>query len=479
MAVVIQSGASADKLTIDSVNNAARVTLYDAAGVAVAVTDKSVIGASQSGIPLMGVDNGTARLLRTDSFGTLRTGEETLLFYDPIEGAAANTNLWVQSVSTMTIVQANGVNVFNSGASTSNGVYAIQTSARQFPKYLRQPLMAVFRVKMEWYANAVMEFGFGAPTTTTAKIADGAWLRKKADGTFVACTNFNSGTENVSSNLTVPNLTDYYTCTILIEEDTVRFVVEDSGGTPIVDAQLAIGVTTPNITSVSHLPLFVRVYTSGVPGIAPKISLAGAELLSLDMATNKPWAHQMAGAGKNALASPLTPFAQLTNWTNSAAPTTRTITNTTALETTLGGQFAFNSAGTSFAGAETDLAMFTHTVAPPYTFVCTGVRISAISLGAASGATIYTLQWGLSFGAPAVTIAAGTFRVTLGFMSLPATAAIGTSFDREINVKFDTPFIVDAGAGTRILHVIVKVVNGTGTLNQVIRGVVQLEGYYE
>ncbi|MCI4436704.1 MAG: hypothetical protein JHC33_07860, partial [Ignisphaera sp.] len=105
---IIQSGTTADLLTIDSTSKAARASLYNTDGTSMVVTKGQNSVGNQLGFPIAGTSDNTYRVLRTDRIGNIRTGQDTLLLHDDVEGTTLNTQLWSTSVGTMTITQVVG-----------------------------------------------------------------------------------------------------------------------------------------------------------------------------------------------------------------------------------------------------------------------------------------------------------------------------------------------------------------------------------
>jgi hypothetical protein len=183
--------------------------------------------------------------------------------------------------------------------------------------------------------------------------------------------------------------------------------------------------------------------------------------------------------GMNSLISP-TAFTQLANWGNSAAPTVRTLSNTAAAETTLGGLLAVNS----IAGGNTDLIMFGWQNPSPYTFYCTGIKIPVPLNQVVAVATTATIfAYFASFNLSAVSLATGgTYpgvRVGLGEIH---TAAVGLAanllFSGNTAVWIPTtPMAVQPG---RFLHIGCRELVGTATATETyLWGGIAVDGFFE
>lgn len=475
MAVNLAGGASGILQDVDSTPRAGRGILYDANGNVLTRQDKSAYPASPAGVPILTKYRDTiARMIRSSVVGNVGILNDEFLLFDPIEGAAVNTNIWTQSLSTFTVAQATHAITLNSGAgSVVSGAFAIHTSNRQFLKVPQCPLVFKTRVRINWFANAIAEFGFGAPSGVTAAISDGAFFRKTTAGQLQAVVSFN-GTET-TQNLGAVNITDFYDYSIVVDEQYVHFIVIDSTGTVVSDVIQNIGVVTQAfLWSVTHLPCFYRLYNNTAPATAPTLIIGGVSVVNKDIDSNKSWAEQLATLTKNAITSPTT-FAQLANYANSAAPASATLSNTAAGYTTLGGKWQF----AAVAGAVTDYALFGFQNPTPYQLVITGVKIDAVNTGAAVATTATILEWGLAVNSNAVSLATGApyppMRISLGVQAFIVAAAIG-AVAPPIYVQFKTPVVVEPG---RFLHIILQMPVGTATAAQVIRGTCHIEGYFE
>ena len=476
---VIQSGATTDVATVDPTSKALRASLYDTAGNALVVADGSNTTGTQGGFVISGTSDQTYRTLRLDRIGSMRPGNDTLMLHDDIEGTTLNTQLWTTSVSTMTITQVVGSGViFNAGSSVASGVYAILTSQKQFFKMQASPLRARFRVKFVPTTNTIAEMGFCAPVATTGQIPTGAFFRATTTGTIVPVLAFNGadvvqGTDMSTAIGAIPGgLNNYFTCGIWVDDDNVLFTVQDvATGFTIAEQTLQITRNQAKTFSATHLPFALRLYTTGVPSIAPQVFLSDIMILTLDILQNKPWSHQLAMTANGGEILPTT-FLQSANMANSTAPTSATLSNTAAGYTTLGGLFGF----AAVAGAITDYALFGFTVPAPYTFVCTGIHITAYNTGPAVATTPTLMHWMVANNSPAVSLAtAGLNRVPLGAQSFPIAAVAGQTAT-DLDVQFATPLVTNGG---RIFHVILRMPVGTATASQVIQGSVMINGYFE
>ncbi len=490
MAQITSGTGDGSTLTIHPTAKAARALLYDTNGNPITLVDRTAITPGGVGgvLNLLG-DYKTTRTVRGAPDGSIRASNETLLLYDECEGGAYNQNKWIQTATTMTASQSAATGVlFNAGSSVASTVGIMHLSHRRFPKLHRGGLVIKFKTKhTAHYANNLIEMGFGSPASATAAtLGDGAFWRKDGTGQYVPVIAINNaeilGTPVDNSTVTaIVTPTDYFNLEIQLFDDHAHFIISSQSGVIINSQDLDWdGVSQPHF-AVTHLQAMYRMYNSAATSTAVQMYTHCVAVYAIDCAPSRTYREIMSGQGDVSIQSP-TAYTQLANWTNNAAPTTRTPTNTAAGESTLGGIISWNNAGTSFAASDTlDLILFGVQVPVPYTFFLTGIRISTVNLGAANGAAIYTIQYGAAFGASAVSLATAApypaMRVGLGFQRLANAAAIGECFDKDTIWTPGTPIAVQP---SRYIHIIARVIGASAaTASQVIRTAVTIDGWFE
>lgn len=419
--------------------------------------------------------------------GSLRVSAGALVFYDQIEGAVVNTNLWAQSTDTETIAIVSEYLTLNSGGITTANKYAVLQSVKQLPLYSNLPLRVVINamVNVQPQSNLTIELGLGV-ASGIAVPTDGCFFRWNAQAQFVAVIN-NGGTETSSGALTgtitdvlgnsvtlppASNVTHLFALEVV--ENAVEFFVDD---VLVATVNVPAGQAYP--TNAGHQPLLARSYNgASAPSQAGQLSIGQAIISQDDISQNKPWSEVLAGMGRGAYQGPITTFGQLANHANSTSPASATLSNTAAGYTTLGGRYQFAAP----AGAATDFALFAFQVPVPYQFYVTGIAISGINTGSIGGLTGTILDWSAGVNASAVSLAtadgAGTWaprRIALGMQSYPISAPIG-QVAGDIVRQFNPPLVVDSG---RFFHVILQVPAGLATGSQIIRGDVMVTGYFE
>lgn len=421
------------------------------------------------------LDGDGGDIITTES-GALLTSDEGLIFFEQVDGAAVNINVWNQSTSLMAIAQASGFISLNSALATTANGYAILNSVKFIPMYGPLPLRVQFSAKVSAIpqSNLTMELGLGSVATNAAP-TDGMMFRWAPNGNFLAIVS-NGGVETPSANLAPPPTANVLTLfELIIVEDKVRFLINDVIVAEIVNP---LGIAFPS--NAGRLPVFARVYNSAsIPAQAPQISIGQVIVVQQDMKQNKPWADVLATLGRGSYQLPVSAFGQTANHANSTSPASAALSNTAAGYTTLGGRYQF----AAVVGAATDYALFAFQVPAGYQLFITNIRISAMNTGLAnSGTTPTILDWAIGINASAVSLAtadgAGTWaprRIPISMQSFALSAAIGAAAP-DISSRFDPPLVVDGG---RYVHIIVQVPVGAATASQVIRGDVLLSGYFE
>lgn len=447
------------------------------------VVDNGELVATKRGMPLVGYQEEVARTVRVGGLGGLALSRvNALLFWDPVDGAAVNTQQWAQTTTTMTITQAApGVVTMNANNTVAATTVATHTSIARFIKPREGVIRLSKRVRFDWNASgSTIQIGFGTASTTTEQLVDGVCLRVTTSGAIeLVYATSSADTATLSTGVSMGagandvKPTYWYDLDLYWQEDAFRVVMWESNGStatePVLDATLSYTQTQIRHTSQRALPVLVRVLNVSAPASANRLLYSEVAVMQQDIDEGRSFPHALARAGRSTLLNP-TSGAQLANYANSAAPASATLSNTAAGYTTLGGQWQF----AAVAGAETDYALFAFTVPTGMTLHVTGVRIETFVTGAAVATSVTTLQWFLSR-ATAVTLATNTFRKAIGCQSLAVGHAIG-QVASPIAWQTDTPFVVESA---QIFHLALKMPVGTATASSVIRGTAVIEGYLE
>lgn len=163
---------------------------------------------------------------------------------------------------------------------------------------------------------------------------------------------------------------------------------------------------------------------------------------------------------------------QTANHANSTSPSSASLANTTAGYSTLGGRWQF----AAVAGAATDYCLFAFQVPTGYRLFIHGVRITTTNTGAAVATTAHIFDWSLGLKSTAVSLATSSLRrITLGTQGLVVGSAIGATAP-EINRVFETDLVAEPD---EYVHIILQMPVATNTGSQVIRGDVEIDGFFE
>lgn len=416
--------------------------------------------------------------------GRRSSGLDQLLFDEEFQGSAVNTAQFNTNVTTMTVAVANGVITLNNGGDTANGTvarvqsYAHFAMAGAFPTYFD----CVFKLDAVLQTNNKVEIGLGFASGTTAP-TDGLMLRL-TDGSTMEFVTVNNSVETKQT-LQVPDgftlaAGEFYRLQIVSTHDQAECYLNNA-----LVAYIPRPRTTNLITRSSAWPVLFRIWNTGSVGTAQKLHVSNVAVTQGDVNQSKLWSHTASRAGFTALQGQTAgTMGSTANYANSATPASASLSNTAAGYTTLGGKWQFAAVAT----AATDFALFGFQVpvgsatAPGLTLHVTGVHISTVNTGAAVATTATILEWGLGFGATAVSLATAEAaaakaprRIALGMQGFIVGAAIGATAPDVVR-QFVTPVVVNPG---EFLHVILQVPLGTATASEVFRGTVAIEGYWD
>jgi hypothetical protein len=486
MAIELIGSPSGVKVDVDAAPKAARLILYGPDGTPITPSDRTaIIPGSRGGALNMGADYKIARLIRCSSFGTLRTSDDTMFLQDSVEGAAVDTNKWIQTLTTMTVTQAVATGtLFNAGSSVATTVGAMHTSHRRFPFIVGAPLVFRCRARMTThFANNVVEMGFGAPASATAAaVGDGAIWRKDATGQILPVIAI-GGAEILGTPISDAafrasvGVNDYAIFEVMLESTRARFNIYTQTGALVLSQDLDWTVASASL-QVTHVQAMIRTYNSGGTGTAVQLFVHGTSIIGLDTLSQRGYDIGQSGMNLNSLTSP-TAYTQLAQYANSADPTAAVLSNVAASYATLGGLFIGPTP--TPAGAVTDFALFGWANPSPYSFIFQGIKITAMNRGTAVATTATVLEWALAFNSSGVSLATGApytpMRVPIGRQVFPIGATVESLPSPDAVVwSPQTPLVVQPG---RFLHVILRIPVGTATAAGFLRGGVVIDGYFE
>jgi len=412
---------------------------------------------------IIGKDGSALKVIDT---GYIATSLESLAMFDTVDGAALNINLWSTSTVGMTVTQANGfINVNATGSIVAND-YAILKTINTFfltsciPLHIR---MSAAGSLWNLPVGTVSEFMWGTCATNAAP-TDGMGIR--VSGGSMRMFMNNNGTEVTQELTGLPTANETWEWVVDMYANVMKVFFN---GTLL--GEMPVPVSFPTPTSNNRQPLIIRVYnTASAPSASCIMRLAQISVQQRNAQFNKPWSEKLTCMGRGSYQSPVTTFYGTANRTNSAAPASASLSNTTLSYATLGWGFLF----TCVAGAETDYALFWYLVPTGFKLVVKGITIDAY-VSTALGATPVNIEWWAGFNSSWTSLATAApwapRLMGMGNMTFPASSAIGT---RGNDIDRDFEACVDSG---RYMHIVMKLPSSPTT--GAIRGNVTIQGYFE
>lgn len=489
---IIDPSVSSQILKVDS-QGQGRGILYDSNGRPIVKNNKASVDGDHGGLLISGADFEVARSLRAGPTGELAVNtSRSPYIWDTPEGTSVDLWTWIQTTTTMTIAQTvAGGTVLNSGNSTAATVGAMHTSHKKISiaKGLTYVLQVVAKPNTH-QSGSIHEIGFGSPATaipsTGANIVDGACFRKDTSGNWKPVIATNSSelegsvlVDNTNFIAAVP-VGEFAVFTIELSYDHARFMIQNMAGTVVASADLDIKQIANSVQFLnSGLQVLLRTMNNSAPSSAVQLAIKSVICDLMEGSNGRHWDSALSSMGKNSLIIP-TSSLQSANWSNSAAPTSRTLANTTAGETTLGGQLL----AAAMAGGETDLIMFGwQNPSINKSFIVTGIKIAPPVNGVvavATTATTFIYFWAANASAVSLATAApySPMRQAIPGVHTAAVAlAVGLPFSGEIlthEIKPGVPIFP-----SRFLHIGCRCLLGTATATETYRWTVSVQGYYE
>lgn len=476
MSIILKGGHSTNTIDVDSNNNLDVTIPLSAASGYITITpepdDGTITGSN------------LRRILDSSKNYRTRVGIDRILWQDTFNHGTLNTSRYMANATTQSITVANAfLNLNANNVTASPGPVSLVNTFKTFSILNKYPLYVDIQASLSntMQNNSIIEFGLGIAAGTSIP-TDGVFFRMSG-GSMTAVVNYN-GFETISTNIYTPIVSSMTHYLIVVGQGKSEFWVDDI---------LLKTINTPILTGASTMsasvPLFFRNYNPGGVIASPiQLNVSQVGVTQADMDTGREWRGTISTMGLSSINAPdgQTPGFTSNN-TNNSTPTLAVATNTTAGYITLGGQFAFNAS----AGTETDYIAFAYQnpvgtpSIPGKSLIITGVKIDSSVSGATAGVSPTLLQWTIGVGSTGVSlltvddVTLGTRaprRLNLGTQSIAANAVVGTNCDRTIDCEFISPLMVEAGT---YCHIILKVPIGLATTNQIIRGIVEVNGYFE
>ena len=415
----------------------------------------------------------------------LRVGMDTVVFTDTFNATTQNTSLWAYTAATLTCTQPGGYLQFGTVQGTAAAHGAFIRSFQYFPLMGTSALSVEFTggvFNASLGANEIFIAGLGLPPAGGTAPIDGVYYKLTSAGLIGAISYNGVETQTGVLMASIP-LATMSKFVLVVHEREIEFWVDD-----VLVGELKVPAANGQPFMGGALPLFMQKYCTGSVLNTCQIRVTDITVSYMDIATNKPWAHQMSGMGQHAL------FGQnghtqgkKTLWTNNTAPTAVALTNTAAAFTGLGGIVAVLP---TLAVASDGKLITYQNPAPTINITGRNLYITRVTLSGAvsviltGGPVVYA--FGLAVGHTATTLATaetGSFvtatahapRVMpLGVASYPVTAAVGT-VGQPIDLNFDTPVCVRPGEFVDVIARNIGVVTTAGAITMLI----SIGGYWE
>lgn len=389
--------------------------------------------------------------------GRLAVSPVTLFWDDTFNATALNTGKYRAPVTTQTVTFAGGYANLNGSAVTTINTNSALQSQRTFPLFakseLRLNVSAMITVVPQ--ANAVTEVGlFNATLPGAAAPSDGVFFRWNAATELRGVISYN-GTETQTAAITSPSINVNHDFGIIVQTNTVLFVIDD-----VIVGTISLLTDAPSLgqpMSTAAVPFTARYYIgASAPALASQLKMSDVFVSMLGADSKRPWETAKSGMGHYAYQGQNGgTMGSTQNFANSANPTAAVPTNTTAaLGTGLGGQFW--ATASAALGTDTIISSYQNPAGSvtqtARTLMIYGVYIDAsIQTVLVGGPFVIALS--LAFGHTAVSLATAEAattkaprRIALGKAAVTAAQAVATKVaGMPIYVPFRVPIAVNPG----------------------------------
>jgi hypothetical protein len=479
--IVVKGGASSDLACVDSVSKGLCVqqpTTPTQAGIEILAGKVTPTAGGTNRVNVGTVTEG----------GQLNVAPSTLLWDDTFNATAQNTAKYFVFNTTQTVTFSGGYAIINGGSITTINTGASYITWHTFPLFAKSELrvnMSVVRTVAP-QTNCTEEMGIGLIPAVTSAPSDGVFFRWNASAELRGVVNYN-GTETQTAVITSPSINVNHDYVIVIQTNTVLFLIDDALVGVISLLTDAPGQGQPMMRG--ETPWFIRQYIGGsAPALANQLKISDVFITLRGVDPQRSWGEDKAGMmhmayqGQNGGTMGTT--AQYANSTN---PTAAVPTNTTAaLGTGLGGKFLETL--TLAAGTDGIIQSFQNptgsTTQTPRNLVIKGVCVSGV-VTTALATNAYTSTMSLAYGHTSVSMATAEGaaakaprRIALGAYSvLSVTAAPGTQVSgTPFCARFDGgPVVVSPGEFVAVTANKISAAPSAG----VITWSITYDGYFE
>lgn len=410
----------------------------------------------------------------TEAF-QLNTSSTNPLWDDTFNATAQNTAKYRALVATQTVTYTGGFVTLNGSAVTSINTNSAYQTYRTFPLIakgeLRLNVSGLITVVPQ--TNATTEFGLFTATLPGAAIpTDGCFFRWNAAAEFRGVCNYN-GTETQTPAMTSPSVAVNHDFSIILQTNTVVFLVDDVQVGKLTLLTDAPGLGQPSMSAA--LPFTMRYYIAGsAPALASQFRVSDVFITQRGYFPNRDWGETKAGFGhmgsQGQNGGTMGSTALYTNGLACGAGLAPTNTAAT-LGSGLGGQFA--ALPTLVANTDGIISSFQvpagSTTQTARNLIVSGVWIEGMVSTALTGGPVYYF-WSLAYGHTGVSLVTAegastkaARRIPLGIQTYVVTAPVGT-LGQRIYVQFAKPIVVAPGEFVQTVAKNVGTVTSAGVI---------------
>ncbi|MFA7269830.1 MAG: hypothetical protein WC073_10840 [Sterolibacterium sp.] len=419
---------------------------------------------TQAGYAILATENDSGMVTGTPQIGTpftsddgrLSIGQDSVLMNHSFNVAAQNTANYRTASATMTLALGGGFITFNSSNTLTTATGCIWSTYRPFNLMGNAGLHFEFTGAITQYplAGEVFDAGLFPFAAGGAAPTDGVYFRLTSAG-LIGVLNYN-GVEVQSGVLMLANaftLNANVQFNIVVNQRKATFWaagqllgeidVPAGNGQPFMNCALPVSMQYRNIGTVVGTPMQVRVGEVHVD--------------QTDISVVKPWSHVMAAMGQTgAQGQDGGTMGSTAKYTNSlAAGAGALMANATALAEFIGLGGQATALPTLAVGTDGILFSFYNppggVTQTPRVLYITGLKLQGcVTTVLAGNATPVIYAFAACFGHTTVSLAAvdavatkGPRRIPIGFEVYPAAAAVGTLGSAGLEMKFDTPIVVN------------------------------------
>lgn len=416
---------------------------------------------------------GTIRIpVAGSSQGLLGIANVNIDFEECFAASTISSTKWKNLLTTMTSPLSNNKVILNGGNSVASGAVAALQSWRTFEFSRGADRVIGWQARITAAVTGVVVEMGALVATGVAVPTGGAFFRLDAAGVLKGVVLEAAGTEVETAAMPVPSFDEDHEWVVVVAKNFIYFQIDD-----VIVGSIALGNTAASPVVAEWSYAGIRLYNS--VAVAQPVQVHVARCVAATFGGS----YQYSGETLAALAGDVgtqgivgASAGPLTNWANSAAPASATLSNTTAGYATFPGNFQF----AAVVGAETDYALFAIQIPAPSvsnkgaTLLVHGVSVDCWVQGAAVGAETI-MQWGLGYGSSAVSLATAdnvntkaARRIPIGVIHFPNASPVGYAAT-QIQRNFKQPLPINAG---EFLHIILRMPQGAATASVVFRGVI-------